>query len=277
MNDKKVNYETLLVEKKKAIGIITLNRPDKRNAINRQMEEELTDAIVDMDNDVNVRVVIIRGAGKAFCAGHDLSLGGDDPKTSREWRARAKEENVPMLSIWNCKKPIIAQVHGFAIGAGCDLAMFCDFTIAAESTEFAQPLVKFNSASPSSNFLSNLIGMKQVKAIFLIGDRINATKAESIGLVTFCVPDDQLEAETISLANKLAKMPPASLQMNKESINRGYEIGGMMSALHYSEEMFASILMSETEESAHFYKIASEEGLAAAFKWRDLHYSNEED
>jgi len=268
--------EHIIVEKRGKIGIITLNRPDKRNAITDTILNESYEAIVDMDQDEEIRVVIIKGAGKAFCAGYDLAPREKPFTTVMDWRTHAKHGNRLMFAIWNCRKPVIAQTQGFALGGGCDIAMVCDFTIAGESCMFGEPEIQFNSAPPFGNIMPNLIGMKKTKALLLTGDRIPAAEAERIGLITACVPDDKLEDEVMALAKKLVKIPVPAMRLNKEAINRSYELAGMVDAIHFNEEIFADVLMSETPESAKFFEIQAKEGLAAAFKWRDALFASQE-
>ncbi|WP_207645626.1 enoyl-CoA hydratase/isomerase family protein [Oscillibacter sp. PC13] len=267
--------ETVIVERRGKIGIITLNRPDKRNSLTDTLLNEMYAAVTELDQDEEIRVLIVKGAGKAFCAGYDLSPREEPFTTVLQWRTHAKHGNRLMFSIWNCRKPVIAQIQGYALGGGCDLAMVCDFTIAAESCMLGEPEIQFNSAPPFGNIMPNLIGMKKTKALLLTGDRISASEAERIGLVTACVPDDKLEEEVMALAKKLVKVPVPAMRLNKEAINRNYEISGMLDAIHFNEEIFADVLMSETPEAAKFFEIQNKEGLAAAFKWRDAFFAEE--
>lgn len=268
--------ETILVERKGKIGIITMNRPNKRNSLTDTLLNEMYDAVTELDLDEEIRVVIIKGAGKAFCAGYDLSPREEPFTTVLQWRTHAKHGNRLMFSIWNCRKPVIAQIHGFALGGGCDLAMVSDFTIAAESCMLGEPEIQFNSAPPFGNIMPNLIGMKKTKALLLTGDRISAKEAERIGLITACVPDGELEDQVMALAKKLVKVPVPAMRLNKEAINRSYEIAGMVEAIHFNEEIFADVLMSETPEAAKFFEIQNKEGLAAAFKWRDAFFAEQD-
>ena len=266
--------ETVILEKKGKIGILTLNRPTKLNALNDDILNDLYAGMVELEQDDEVRVIIIKGAGKAFCAGHDLSPREKPFVTVSDWRGHAKHSNRLMFSIWDSRKPVIAQIHGYCLGGGCDFAIVCDFTYASEETQIGEPEIQFNSG-PTFGIMPYILSMKKTKELLLTGDRISAGKAEQIGLITKCVPASELDAEVMSLAKKLVKIPVPAMRLNKEAINRSYEIAGFRSSVHYGENIFATILMSETPESAQFYEIANKEGLAAAFKWRDSYFENQ--
>jgi enoyl-CoA hydratase/carnithine racemase len=121
-----------------------------------------------------------------------------------------------------------------------------------------------------------VLGMKKTKAMLLTGDRITATEAERIGLITSVVSDDKLDEEVMTLAKKLVKIPVPAMRLNKEAINRSYEMAGFTSAIHSGEDIFATVLMSETPEAARFFEIANKDGLAAAFKWRDAFFADQD-
>lgn len=264
--------ETVIVEKKRMIGTLTMNRPEKMNALSDELLDDLYDAITQLDQDDDVRVIVLKGAGRAFCAGYDISPREVPFETILDWRGHAKHGNRLMFAIWDCRKPVIAQVHGHCLGGGCDLAMVCDFTIADEETKFGEPEIQFNSAPPFG-IMPYIIGMKKVKELLLTGDRISAKQAEQIGLITRSVSADQLDNEVESLAKKLVKISVPAMQLNKESINRSYEMAGLRESIHYGEGIFSTVLMSETPEAAKFYEVANKEGLAAAFKWRDDYFA----
>ncbi len=263
--------ETIIFEKKGKIALLTLNRPSKLNTINDRMLDEMYACLTELDKDNDVRVIIIKGAGRAFCAGHDLSPREEPFTTVLDWREHARHDSRILFAIWNCKKPVISQIHGYCMGGGCDLAAVCDFTIAAESTIIGKPEVQFNSAAPFG-ITRYVMGMKQVKSFLLTGKRLTAAEAERFGLVTTVVPDDRLDEEVMALAKKLVKIPVPAMRLNKEAINRCYEMAGFINSIHYGENIFSMVLMSETPESARFIEIANEEGLPAAFKWRDAQF-----
>lgn len=267
-------FETVIMEKRGKVGTIILNRPNKLNTLTDGILNDAYAAVTELGADEEIRVIIIKGAGRAFCAGYDLSPREKPFETVLDWRGHAEHGSRLMFSIWNCRKPVIAQIHGHCLGGGCDLAMVCDFTIAAEHTMIGEPEIQFNSAPPFG-IMPYILGMKKTKELLLTGDRITATEAERIGLITRVVPDDQLEKEVQELANKLIKIPVPAMMLNKEAINRSYEMSGFTNSIHYGEGIFSTILMSETPEAARFFEISNKEGMAAAFKWRDAYFAGE--
>lgn len=267
-------FETVIMEKKGKVGTIILNRPNKLNTLTDGILNDAYAAVTELGADEEIRVIIIKGAGRAFCAGYDLSPREKPFETVLDWRGHAEHGSRLMFSIWNCRKPVIAQIHGHCLGGGCDLAMVCDFTIAAEHTMIGEPEIQFNSAPPFG-IMPYILGMKKTKELLLTGDRITAAEAERIGLITRVVPDDQLEKEVQELANKLIKIPVPAMMLNKEAINRSYEMSGFTNSIHYGEGIFSTILMSETPEAARFFEISNKEGMAAAFKWRDAYFAGE--
>ncbi len=250
------------------IATLTLNRPEKRNALDDELLEEMQQALDEVESDEEIRALIICGAGRAFCAGFDISPR-EHPFTSvQDWREHVKLGNDTWFKIWRSRLPVIAAVHGFCLGGGCDLSMVCDITIAADDAEFGEPEIQFQSAPPFA-IMPWVLPMKHMKELLLTGKRIDAAEAARIGLVNRTVPADQLMHQARDLAHQMTKIPPPAMALNKESINHSYEIRGFQSTIDYGGEMFALTLMSESEEATDFFTVAAEKGLAAAFKWRD--------
>lgn len=275
METKVREMETVILEKKNKVGTLTLNRPKKMNALNDQILDDLYEGMMELNQDDDIRVIVIKGAGRAFCAGYDLSPREVPFETILDWRNHAQHGSRLMFSIWNSTKPVIAQIHGYCLGGGCDLAMVSDFTIAASGTMIGEPEIQFNSAPPFG-IMPYVLGMKKTKELLLTGDQVTAEEAETIGLITRCVPEDKLEEEVEALAKKLLKISIPAMRLNKEAINRAYEMAGFTSSIHYGEGIFATVLMSETPEAAQFFEIANKEGLAAAFKWRDAYFADQD-
>jgi len=260
---KKMDYETITVERRDHIGLITLNRPEKLNTFNLQLAKELNNALRELDGDPQIRVVIIKGAGRAFCAGIDLNeLPSHDILELRSWVKAMDEHN---LTIANMKKPVIAAVHGAAVANGCGLVAACDLAIAAEDARLGTTAINvglfcFGPSAP----VSRSLGRKRSLELLLTGDIISAVEAERIGLVNRVVPREKLEEAALELAEKLAAKNPVALQMGKVSFYRmsdmGYEEG-----LAYLGEML-SILCS-TEDAR--------EGVAAFLEKRAPRWTGE--
>ena len=215
--------EQIKVEKKKEIGIITLNRPETRNALNRKMIQELGDALTELENDSQIRSIIITG-NKDFCAGADI----------KEMNA-IKPEGIETFCRWGHKvfdqlegmgKPVIAAIIGFALGGGCELAIACDIRIAGEGAKFGQPEVNLGliPGFGGTQRLSRLVGIGKAKEMILTGEIINAKEAASIGLVNRVEKDEELLAKAEEMAMTIAQKAPVAVKMAKKLINENQEI-----------------------------------------------------
>ncbi len=266
--------EAVICEKLGKIGILTLNRAEKLNTLNDDVLIRLYEGIRQLDADEEVRVIVLKAAGRAFCAGFDLSPREKPFTTIQDWREHARLGNRTFFAIWDSQKPVIASVQGYCMGGGCDLAMVCDFTVASEEAIFGEPEIQFSSSS-SFVMMPWAVGMKKTKHVLMTGDRVSAAEAERIGIVTYVVPPEKLEDEVMALAKKLMKIPVPAMRLNKEAINRSYEMAGLREALIVGEAIFGVVHMSKTPENAEFFAIAAKEGLSAAFKWRDAKFADD--
>ena len=236
-------YKTVIVDQQNHFGWITLNRPEHFNTFSSEMAKELNQALVQLDNEKNVRVIIVKGAGKAFSTGIDLSeYSGKSINGYREW-VGLMEQMSHVISYM--KKPVIASVHGYAVANGAGLVAACDLAVVAEGTKIGATAINvglfcMGPAVP----LSRSIGRKRCLEMVLTGDMIDARDAEKWGLVNKVVPADQLEEETMALASKLAEKSPVALQMGKQSF---YGMSDMEfgKALEFSNETFAALCMTE--------------------------------
>jgi len=212
------NYETISMEKRGKVAVLTINRPDKLNALNKKVHEEGVAALADLREDDSVRVLVITGAGeKSFIAGADISeFEGKTPVTQRNSFQQSSLFNV----LDQFPKPVIAMVNGFCLGGGNELAMACDIRMCSESARFAQPEINLGiiCGGGGTQRLTNLIGEGRSMEMVLTGDMIDAKTAERIGLVNHVYPADQLEAETMKLAEKIAEKAPIALQLSKEAV-----------------------------------------------------------
>ncbi|HUU39921.1 MAG TPA: enoyl-CoA hydratase-related protein [Desulfatiglandales bacterium] len=238
-----MDFETILVEKKDHIGIITLNRPQQLNTFNMTMARELDQALTDMDKDNEIRVIVIKGNGRAFCAGIDISVL--PLKNIIEYRSWIREMENSFLTIARIMKPVIVAVHGVAAANGAGLVTAADLAVVAEGTRIGTTAVNvglfcMGPAVP----LSRSLGRKLSLEMLMTGDFIDAEKAERIGLINKVVPKDKLMDETMDLAEKLASKSPIALQMGKKAF---YTMSDMEfeKALEYSNEMFAELCMTE--------------------------------
>jgi enoyl-CoA hydratase len=219
-----VTYQTLLYGKKDGIGTVTLNRPDKLNALNSTVYKELYDVFEAIENDPEVRVVILTGAGeRAFCAGSDIAeMQNMGPIEIQKFMVTIRKASD---LIYNLTKPTIAAVNGYALGGGCELSMCCDMRIASEKARFGQPEITLGLIPGASGTqrLPRLVGAAKAKEMIFTGDLINATAALDLGLVNKVVPPEKLMEEAMALATKLAGMSGPVLAMAKMAINTGLD------------------------------------------------------
>jgi len=246
---------------------LVLNRPAKLNAISAELRDALTAAIADAADDVRVRVIVIAGAGRAFCSGYALSE--EAPATAWAWRDVLGRDVAATLAIWSCPKPVIAQVHGYALAGGLELAMACDLVVAAEGSQLGEPEIRFGSA-PVTLLMPFLVGQKKTRELLLTGDLVDAVEAERIGLVNRVVVADRLAAEVDSLAEKLARVPPDVMAPTKLMLNRAMDAAGFATAVEMGLDLQSFINMSET--AREFDAIVRRDGLKAALAWRDARY-----
>jgi enoyl-CoA hydratase len=211
-------YETITLERRGKVAILTINRPDKLNALNSQVHSEGVAALDELRRDDSVRVLVIAGAGeKSFIAGADISeFEGQTPVTQRN----TFHERSLFNSIDTFPKPVIAMVNGFCLGGGNELAMACDIRMASENAKFSQPEINLGiiPGGGGTQRLTHLIGEGRSMEMTLTGDMIDAATAERFGLVNHVYPADQLEAETMKLAEKIADKAPIALQLAKEAV-----------------------------------------------------------
>jgi len=219
-----VTYQTLLYEKKDGIGIVTLNRPDKLNALNSTVYKELYDAFAAIEDDPEVRVVVLTGSGeKAFAAGSDVAeMQNMDTLDIQKFMAVIRKASD---QIYNLTKPTIAAIHGYALGGGCELSMCCDLRICSEKARFGQPEINLGLIPGASGTqrLPRLIGAAKAKEMIFMGDPIDAATAFSLGLVNKVVPVEKLMEEAMAWAAKMAGKSGPVLAMAKAAINHGLD------------------------------------------------------
>ncbi len=212
------NYETITVEKRGRVAVLTINRPDKLNSLSKQVHAEGVAALDELKKDDGVRVLVITGAGeKSFIAGSDIKeFDGETPVTQRDLFHESSLYN----SIDSFPKPVIAMVNGFCLGGGNELAMACDLRMASETARFSQPEINLGiiPGGGGTQRLTNLVGEGRSMEMILTGDMIDAATAEKIGLVNHVYPAEQLEAETMKLAEKIAEKAPIALKLCKEAV-----------------------------------------------------------
>jgi enoyl-CoA hydratase len=241
------SYETLLVERRNRVAIITINRPEKRNALNIKTREEGAQVLEELSADESIRVVIFTGAGdKAFIAGADIAeFKGRTAITQRE----VMLGRSLFTAIDNFPKPVIAMVNGYCLGGGCELALSCDLRIASDKASFGQPEINLGiiPGGGGTQRLTRLIGEGKAMELILTGDIIDAQTAYNLGLVNMVVPAADLEAKTIELANRIADKSPVALRMAKEAVKLASR-SNLDEGLRREVDLFALCFSSEDKD-----------------------------
>jgi enoyl-CoA hydratase len=264
----------VLYESSEKIGFVTLNRPDKLNALNMDLRRELAAAFARADEDAATSVVVLRGAGRSFCAGYDLGGGGNEAwrRDALKFHQRLSVSLALELTPWYMRKPVIASVQGHALGAGCELAMFCDLTIAADDTKFGEPETRHSQAGPGF-VMPWIIGFKKARELLYLGDTIDAQTALDLGMVNRVVPRAELADATLKLARRLALIAPEALAATKLAINRGADAAGFRNAIRAGLDVLAPLYAARTEIGMKFDEIREKEGLVAALRWRAAQFA----
>ncbi len=268
-----MTYETIAFEKRGAVGLLTLDRPERLNAINRRMIEELNRLLDSVEADESLRSLVVTGAGRAFCAGFDLKESAQmEARGVAEWRPVLKSDFDIIMRFWHLTQPTVAAVHGYCLAGGCELAMACDITIAAEGTRFGEPELRFG-AGIVVLLMPWLTGPKKAKELLLTGnDRITAAEALAMGIVNRVVPEGRELETALAMARDIAVMDRTAVALTKHAINRSYDIMGMRDALAMALDIDVQVQSMETEEGKTFAEISRRGGLKAALAWRDARF-----
>ncbi len=237
-----MTYEFIAVDDPaERVRRITLNRPEKRNAINHGMRAELFDALEAADVDNAVHVTIVRGAGPCFSSGYDLKRAATDERPyytaggDGNWSRHVTDG---WFRIWDLAKPVVAQVHGYAMAGGTELVAACDLVYVAHDAAFSYPVVRVISP-PDFQYHPWLVGMRNAMELVLMGDPITGDDAVRIGLANRAFPAEDLDAQVLTLAQRLAGVPAELLQINKRSVHRAMEIMGIRTGLRAGSELQA--------------------------------------
>lgn len=267
---------TVLFERDGRIGRVTLNRPERLNAIDDDLPRDLRDAVTEADRDDRVHVIVLAGAGRAFCAGYDLSLYAENRGPNRYSQAmpwdpmidyRLMKENTDcFMSLWRSPKPTLAKVHGYAVAGGSDIALCCDCVVMAEDAEIGYMPARVWGC-PTTAMWVYRIGAERAKRMLFTGDRIGGREAEAMGLVLRAVPAEELDGEVERLAHRMAGVPRNQLMMQKMMINQAYENMGLATT-----QMIATLLdgiTRHTPEGQEFKARSETFGWKAVVRERD--------
>ena len=271
-------YSTIRYERDDRVAIVTLARPEVRNAISPAMQAELEHAFVRADDDRRVHVVVVRGDGPSFCSGYDLAGSdytpfGVDPDHGRgrstaidddAWRLEQGQRRL--LSIFELHKPVIAAVQGYCVAGGTDLALLCDLVLAAEDARFGFPPVR-SMGSPPHHMWTYLLGPQWAKRMLLTGDLLSGIDAARLGLVLDAVPAVELDDEVMALARRIALVDHHLLAANKRQVNLALELMGARTMQRLAAEI--DVRGHQSKAMREFGRIAMEDGMGAAIRARD--------
>jgi enoyl-CoA hydratase len=266
-------YEHILVENDAGVVRITLNVPERRNAISREMQDELVAAVEAVGRDATAGCVVIKGAGKGFSSGYDIGSGRMEggeaislPRRTLDTVAMSRQWS----RIWDAAIPVIAQVHGFCLAGGTDLALNCDLVLVEEKATIGFPALRMGGTPPTSMWLYNL-GPQWAKRLLLTGDTFTGRMAEKIGFALEAVPAEDLEAKVDCIARRIVAMGRDITGINKFVLNRGIELMGRGTLQNIAASLDS--VANQAPEMAAFQQRAAEVGLGAAFKERDAAFA----
>jgi enoyl-CoA hydratase len=263
------DFQHILVDEPlPGVSRITLNRPNSRNALNNTLRSEIYGTLEANDNDPAVKVTILRGAGKAFCAGYDLKGNNSQNQpfhTSPGDGNWARHVVDGFFRVWDLAKPVIAQVHGYCLAGGTELATSCDLVYVANDAQIGYPVVR-SMSPPDNQFFPHLMGLRPAMEMMLTGDAISGDEAVTYGFANRAFPVDSLETEVLKVAERIARVPTDLQQMNKRAVHRQMELTGVRAAIRSGTEIQALAFHTESTR-AHFKELAA--GLTDALSKRD--------
>ncbi|WP_350335800.1 enoyl-CoA hydratase [Coralliovum pocilloporae] len=254
-------FENILVETRGNVGLITLNRPKALNALNGKIVEEITTALQAFDTNDDVGCMVLTGSEKAFAAGADIK----EMQSLDYVTAYTGDFLTSWDAITKVRKPVIAAVAGYALGGGCEIAMMCDFILAADNAKFGQPEVQLGvmPGAGGSQRLTRFVGKSKAMEMNLTGRMMDAEEAERAGLVSRIIPLDELVDEAVKTAQKIAEFSRASILMTKEAVNRSYEVP-LSEGTRFERRLFQSLFSTEDQK----------EGMAAFVEKRKPNFEN---
>ncbi|MHA3723419.1 enoyl-CoA hydratase/isomerase family protein [Leucobacter sp. HY1910] len=248
------------------VARISLNLPERRNMLDDDVEAELDAALERAQRDADVRCIILTGEGESFCAGWNLNLDVENMDSSvwEEW-ASSNDGAARRQKWWRCRKPVVAAVRGYCLGAGFELAQLSDFVVASEDAIFGETEIRYSLISYAHTIW--LMGIRNAKEVMMLGEKFDAERARDYGLVNRVVSSEELEDAALELAKRLAKMPTETMQLMKYMITKSADVQGLSHMHDWGLDLFALSKVIHTPEKQEFAKIANESGMRAALAW----------
>ena len=268
-----MHEDVIKIERRGTIAILTFNRPKVLNAFNNNLMERTIETVKILNEDDDVRIIVVQGAGRAFSPGFDLKASAERRMESvQDWEQQIKLQFDFIMQFWHSPKPTIAAVHGYCIAGAFELALACDVTIAAENTRFGEPEVRFGTGIVAM-LLPWVTGPKQAKELLLTGeDQLNAEDAFRMGIINRIVPDDAVLDRALEVAKSMATAAERSVRYTKRAINDTYATMGFNRALESALDTDVLLNAAYDPVKAEFARIRSEQGVKAAIAWRDARF-----
>ena len=268
-----MHEDVIKIERRGTIAILTFNRPKVLNAFNNNLMERTIETVKILNEDDDVRIIVVQGAGRAFSPGFDLKASAERRMESvQDWEQQMKLQFDFIMQFWHSPKPTIAAVHGYCIAGAFELALACDVTIAAQNTRFGEPEVRFGTGIVAM-LLPWVTGPKQAKELLLTGeDQLNAEDAFRMGIINRIVPDDAVLDRALEVAKSMATAAERSVRYTKRAINDTYATMGFNRALESALDTDVLLNAAYDPVKAEFARIRSEQGVKAAIAWRDARF-----
>ena len=269
-----MDYQTIKVEQDGAVGVLTLNRPERLNAISQTMLAEIQTACDRLEGNDAIRAVVLTGAGKAFSSGFDLQdQAAHTPQGRAEWEPVLQQDFDGVMRFWNMTKPTVAAVRGAAMAGGCEMAMACDITIAGARAVFGEPEVKFG-AGIVVMLLPWFAGPKKAKEIAFLGiDTLSAQAALEAGLINRVVSDEEVLETAMAVARHIAVVDPMVIRRTKQQINDTMELAGMGRALKNALDIDLDLESEGSNDKRAFLAELRQNGVRSALRWRDQRFA----
>ncbi len=254
------------------LGFITINRPEKLNAMNDAVVDEMGERLREAAADDEVKVLLVAGAGSSFSSGFDLVAEANDRITgAARWHQTLARDVEMTMALWSFPKPTVAVVRGWCLAGACELAMACDMIVAADDARFGEPEIRYGSG-PVTLLMPFVLGQKKTNELLFTGNVVDALEAERLGLVNKVAPSAQVDEVGRELATRIALAPLEVLKFTKLALKRAWQAAGLEQAVQANLDLSAILNSLDSPEQQHFDRIVNSEGLKAALAWRDGRY-----
>ncbi|CAE6854498.1 MULTISPECIES: enoyl-CoA hydratase/isomerase family protein [Paraburkholderia] len=263
-----MNNELPITDITDGVLTITFNRPERLNALTTAIYIHIRDQVLAASASDDVSVVVLKGNGRAFSSGYDLKAQMSQRSMEQKLLSQHLDANGARWAIWNCRKPVVAAVHGYCLAGALELVLPTDFTISAESCKFGIPEILYGGG-PAFNMFPWMMGHKKAKEIILMGEHFSARQAYEMGLVTKVVPDDDLDEVTARFVTRLKRMPRGALWINKQGLNRAYETAGMVPHINSWPDMLTVLEQMPDPTRDAFREKVLKDGPRAGIQFRD--------